>query len=95
MKYISTRNNSAPVSAATAIVQGMVPGGGLFVPESIPVLTVEEIAAMAGKSYQDIARWILGKYLTDYTSEDIAECVQGAYNTNFDAVEIAPLVKLN
>ncbi len=68
MKYISTRNNSEPVSAAMAIVQGMVPGGGLFVPELIPVLTGEEIAAMAGKSYQDIARWILGKYLTDYTS---------------------------
>ncbi len=95
MKYISTRNNSEPVSAAMAIVQGMVPGGGLFVPESIPVLTGEEIAAMAGKSYQDIARWILGKYLTDYTSADIDECVQGAYNTNFDAAEIAPLVKLS
>ena len=39
MKYISTRNNSEPVSAAMAIVQGMVPGGGLFVPELIPVLT--------------------------------------------------------
>ena len=49
MKYISTRNNSEPVSAAMAIVQGMVPGGGLFVPESIPVLTGEEIALLQEK----------------------------------------------
>ena len=95
MNYISTRNNCEPVSAAAAIAQGMVPAGGLFVPQSIPVLAADEIAAMAGKSYQEIARWILGKYLTDYTAEDIADCVAGAYNTNFDTAEIAPLVKLN
>ncbi len=95
MNYISTRNNIEPVSAAAAIARGMVPNGGLFVPESIPQLSAEEIAAMAGKPYQELAQWILGKYLTDYTAEDIADCVQGAYNTNFDTPEIAPLVKLN
>lgn len=95
MNYISTRNNCEPVSAAAAIARGMVPAGGLFVPQEIPVLSAEEIAAMAGKSYQELAKWILGKYLTDYTAEDIADCVQGAYNTNFDTTDIAPLVKLN
>ena len=95
MRYISTRNNCEPVSAAAAIAQGMVPAGGLFVPEAIPTVPADEIAAMAGKSYQEIAQWILGKYLSDYTAEDIADCVQGAYNTNFDTPEIAPLVKLN
>ncbi len=95
MNYISTRNNCEPVSAAAAIAQGMVPAGGLFVPQSIPAVGADEIAAMAGKPYQEIAKWILGKYLTDYTAEDIADCVQGAYNTNFDTAEIAPLVKLN
>lgn len=94
MKYISTRNNCEPVSAAAAIARGMVPAGGLFVPESIPALEASEIAAMAGKSYQEIAQWILGKYLTDYSPEEIADCVAGAYNSNFDMPEIAPLVKL-
>ena len=95
MNYISTRNNIEPVSAAQAIARGMVPDGGLFVPEEIPVLSANEIEAMVGKSYQNLAKWILGKYLTDYTAEDIADCVNGAYNTNFDTPEIAPLVKLN
>ena len=95
MNYISTRNNCEPVSAAAAIARGMVPAGGLFVPQSIPALTSDEIAAMAGKSYQEIAQWILGNYLTDYTAEEIADCVQGAYHTNFDTPEIAPLVKLD
>ena len=95
MNYISTRNNIEPVSAAAAIARGMVPAGGLFVPETIPVLSADEIASMAGKSYQELAEWILGKYLTDYSEADIKDCVSGAYNTNFDTPEIAPLVKLN
>lgn len=95
MRYISTRNNMEPVSAAQAIARGMVPNGGLFVPETIPVLSMEEIKAMVGKSYQELAEWILGKYLTDYTAEEIADCVQGAYHDNFDTPEIAPLVSLN
>lgn len=48
MRYISTRNNCEPVSAAAAIAQGMVPAGGLFVPEAIPTVPADEIAAMAG-----------------------------------------------
>jgi len=95
MNYISTRNNCAPVSAAAAIAQGMVPAGGLFVPERIPQIPAAEIVAMAGKSYQEIARWILGKYLTDYTAEEIADCVDNAYGDQFDTREIAPLVKLD
>lgn len=95
MNYISTRNNMEPVSAAQAIARGMVPTGGLFVPEEIPVLAMEEIQAMVGKSYQEVAEWILGKYLTDYTTEEIADCVRGAYHTNFDSPEIAPLKALN
>ncbi len=59
------------------------------------MLSAEEIAAMAGKSYQEIAQWILGKYLTDYSAAEIADCVQGAYHSNFDTPEIAPLVKLS
>ena len=94
MKYISTRGNYAPVDAAEAIAKGMVPTGGLFVPESIPTLSADEIKAMAGKSYQELACWILGKYLTDYTEDEIKACVGEAYHTNFDTKEIAPLVKL-
>lgn len=96
MKYISTRGNYVPVTASQAIVLGMVPEGGLFVPEEIPAMSDEEFAALAGKSYQEIAQVILEKYLSDYTKEDIAECVKGAYNAqSFDHEDIVPLAKLD
>ena len=92
--YISTRGNFTKVQAAEAIKLGMVPPGGLFVPEEIPVLGKEEILGMAGLSYQEIAKGIIGLYLVDYSEAEIAQCISKAYNeTNFDG-GVAPLHKL-
>ena len=43
MKFISTRGYDKKYSAAEAIVHGIAPDGGLFVPESLPVLNVSLI----------------------------------------------------
>ena len=45
MDYISTRGNYKKVTSAEAIKTGMVPEGGLFVPESFPILDKKEIDA--------------------------------------------------
>lgn len=96
MKYISTRGNFKPVESAEAIKLGMVPDGGLFIPEEIPVLTAEQIGAMAKKDYQELAKEVIGLFLTDYSQEEIADCVSNAYNqVNFNHQEIAPLVKID
>ena len=51
MKYISTRNASHAVSGSEAILMGISPEGGLFVPESFPQVTLAEIEAMGEMSY--------------------------------------------
>ena len=43
MNYRSTRDNKISVTSARAIAQGLSEEGGLFVPESIPQLTKEDI----------------------------------------------------
>ena len=94
MNYISTRGNNKKVSAAEAIKTGMVPAGGLFVPETFPLFTKEELETMVTKNYQDIAQMVFEKYLTDFTKEEISACVTGAYNNkNFTNEKIAPIVK--
>ena len=93
MQYISTRGNSQPISSAAAIRTGMVPGGGLFVPEELPKFnfTWDELAAM---SYQTLAEQVLGLFLTDYSPERLAEIVKESYGSNFADEKIAPLQKL-
>lgn len=96
MWYISTRGNFNKVKSAEAINMGMVPVGGLFVPEEIPAISLETIKGMQDNTYQEIAKIILDKFLTDFTEEEINDCINSAYNIkNFDSIEIAPLKKLN
>src|SRR5512133_571147 len=85
MHYISTRGNCTPVQSAQAINTGMVPQGGLFVPESIPKIDLNSIRG----SYQEIAFTILNSFLTDYTKDEIKDCIALAYNNStFDTDQI-------
>ena len=90
MKYISTRSKIKPVNSAEAILQGLAPDGGLFVPETIPKMKLEEIGELVDKPYVARAAMILEKFLTDYTEDELFECAELAYNW-FDIAGKVPL----
>ncbi|MFI5359379.1 MAG: threonine synthase [Halanaerobiales bacterium] len=95
MKYISTRGNFRAVEAAEAIRTGMVPTGGLFVPEEIPVLSLTGIREMADKKYQEVALQVLEKFLTDYSREELIDSIQAAYDSRkFPVEDVVPVVGL-
>ena len=72
MNYTSTRDSSLRVTAQEAIVQGIAPDGGLFVPVEMPSLTEEDLAALSGMTYTQRAVWVLSRFLTDLTAEELA-----------------------
>lgn len=95
MLYKSTRNQAAATySAAQIIKQGLAEDGGLFVPESIPSLSLEEITALCQDAYPVRAAKILAKFLTDYTYEELLADCEAAYNTSSFVGGAAPLVNL-
>ncbi len=95
MNYRSTRNSALKVSSAHAITKGLSDEGGLFVPESIPQFSKDEILAMCDKSYADRAYDIFSRLLTDFTPEEVRHCVDSAYNDkNFDTNNIAEISHL-
>lgn len=96
MQYCSTRDNNFSVSSAMAIKTGLAPDGGLFLPESIPQVSISEINALSQMTYKERAVNILSRFLTDFTQEEIVDCVNKAYSREkFETEEIAPLFKLN
>ena len=96
MNYASTRNSALKVTSAHAIVKGLSDEGGLYVPESIPALSKEEILGLCEKSYVDRAYTVFSKFLTDFTPEELRHCVESAYNSkNFDTDNIAEITKLS
>ena len=92
--YKSTRNSNLKVTASEAILKGLAPDGGLFVPEQIPVLakSMEELKDL---SYQETAYEVMKCFLTDFTEEELRNCIEKAYDSKFDDEAIAPLVKVD
>jgi threonine synthase len=92
MNYISTRGNHPPVGSAEAILTGMVPEGGLFVPEDIPVIDIDPLS---NKSYGDTAFEVLKRFLcsrANYTEDELLQYIGSAYNKErFDSEKVTPL----
>ena len=59
MRFISTRGKEK-VTGAEAIVKGLASDGGLFVPETFPQVTTEELEQMGEMNYAERAAFILG-----------------------------------
>ncbi|MBE6763101.1 MAG: threonine synthase [Ruminococcaceae bacterium] len=96
MQYHSTRDNAVCVTAARAITQGISKDGGLFVPESFPPLSAQEIDSLVNCSYVERATYVLSKYLTDFTQEEVKACAEAAYSLErFRDPAIAPLRTLH
>ncbi|MBQ4384149.1 MAG: threonine synthase [Firmicutes bacterium] len=84
--YRSTRGRSESVTSAKAIVEGIAPDGGLYVPDHIPapLVSLEEMLQL---SYRDLAYAVMKPYLPDFTEEELRGCLQYAYNSRFDTPE--------
>ncbi len=91
MLYKSTRRNSEEVLASKAIVSGIAPDGGLYVPEMLPKLDLNKCMDY---TYQELAAYVLGLFLTDFTEAEIKCSVYKAYDEKF-VDEIVPIKYLN
>ena len=95
MKYISTRGYEGKFSASEAIVKGIAPDGGLFVPESIPVLSKDEIEEMMNMEFYQISARVISKFLEDFTEAELLDYTRAAYDPEKWEEKVVPLVQLN
>lgn len=90
MEYVSTRGEAPAVSAAQAILQGLAPDGGLYVPNQWPTLNLD-LKTIGQQSYQDLATEIFAAFLPDFTKAEIQAVVQAAYGSQWDTDKIVPV----
>ena len=95
MRYISTRGTAPELSFEEAMLTGLARDGGLYVPQDIPTLTHAQIAAMAGKSYEDVAFDVMRPFIGDtFTDDQFKGLIAKAY-AGFGHAARAPLVQLD
>lgn len=94
MNYISTRDKSVKVTAAEAIAQGISAEGGLFVPDTFPLFGEKDFETLAQLDYKGRAKYVLKRFLNDFTDKETDLCVEGAYTGSFEDEQPAPLALL-
>ena len=95
MHYVSTRNPDTRLSAAQAIVQGLSRDGGLFLPEEIPQISLEDIKALSLLPYPARAAKLMKLYLDEFTEEELLRFAEKAYGAaKFDDPKAAPVKPL-
>lgn len=93
MDYMSTRGGAIGVKSAEAILKGLAPDGGLFVPDEMPHIDKAFLDELKDMDYMGRACSVLRLFLTDYDDEEIKGCVERAYGGGkFDTVDIAPVM---
>ena len=87
MLYHSTRNRSHTADSAQAVLEGLAPDGGLYMPESIPAFPWQK--CLQGDS-QAMATDILSALLPDIP--DMPQLVKNAYTGKFETEDLTPTV---
>ncbi len=93
MRYYSTRNENLNYNFQEAILQGIAPDGGLFVPERIPAISREELESYRELDYRELIFNIFKKFEVNFPDEQLREMIERAFS-RFDHPEIAPLANL-
>ncbi len=95
MSFFSTRGGAC-VTASQAILTGIAPDGGLYVPAMFPPVTLKKLSDLTGMDYRQRASAILRLFLEDYTLPEIDDAVSAAYAPGrFDDPAVAPLRTLD
>ena len=87
MLYHSTRCNTLTADSAQAVLEGLAPDGGLYLPEKIPAFDWK--ACLSGSS-QDMSAMILSALLPDIP--EMKALVHRAYTGKFETEDLTPLI---
>jgi len=94
MRYISTRGEAPAIGFSDAVLAGLAPDGGLYVPETWPSFTADEIAAFAGRPYAEVAAAVIGKFAGgEIAADELLAMTTDAYAT-FAHPAVTPLKEL-
>ena len=93
MKYISTRGQAPALNFEDVVLTGLAPDGGLYVPETLPEFSQEEIASWVGLSYEELAFKVMSPFVAGEVPDAELKRIIGEAYKSFRHGAIAPLVQ--
>ena len=94
MRFVSTRGDAPALGFRDVVLAGLAADGGLYVPESWPLLSESAIADLASRPYAEAARRIIGRFVDGEIADSaLRKIVDDAYAT-FRHAAVTPLVQI-
>lgn len=92
--FISTKGGGSPVAFDQAVLKGFADDGGLFVPEEIPHLSIDELQSWQSLDYIELAQKVLVRYIPSSVvpEQDLSRLLKKSFES-FESDEIIPLVQ--
>lgn len=99
MRYISTRDASISCTFEEAVCSGYAPDGGLFVPESLPLIDATTLQEFSSLSFPELAAKIMRMFISheEVPEENLKEICKKSFVDTFDlqaGESIIPIVKI-
>ena len=100
MRYISTRGGTTTARFDDVLLTGLARDGGLFVPETWPRLSSDELRGLWGLPYHELAARVIRPFTIDHDGrsaiddEGFKRIVEDAYS-GFDHAAVAPLTQID
>jgi threonine synthase len=94
VKYISTRGAAPALSFTDALLAGLAPDGGLYLPEAYPSFSRDIIAGFAGRAYRDVAADVMAPFLGEPIARPPFEAMLAEAYARFDHAAVAPLSQI-
>jgi threonine synthase len=94
VKYVSTRGQAPTLGFEDVLLTGLARDGGLYLPESWPQFTADQLSEFSGKSYEDVALAVMRPFVGgEIDDAELAALIADAYRT-FSHRAVAPLVQI-
>lgn len=95
MKYISTRGKAPALNFEQVLLTGLASDGGLYVPETYPQFSAQEIASWSGLPYSEVAIKVISPFVAGCIPQAELENIIRETYTTFRHPAVTPLVQLN
>lgn len=94
VKYVSTRGQAPVLDFDDVLLAGLARDGGLYVPESWPQFSPDDIRALRGLTYAQLATRVMAPFVAGcLTQDELSDLVEDAY-AGFTHPGVAPLKQL-
>jgi threonine synthase len=92
--YVSTRGSAPELDFADVLLTGLARDGGLYVPAEWPRFSADDIRALRGLAYDEIAARVFAPFVGDAVAEEDLRRICAETYAPFRHSAVAPLVEL-